>query len=286
MIDARPTIEAPPGVSNRRRFGILLLFFVSVSLLAGYVAITLGYPSLYNVKPGFAEYALPWPFCWGMLHIPSMLLYGVPLALLPEMRSKQVAWYRAFCAVSFVLLLLELDRKIPFLLFPKIDAMLALLFSLAVCPPNRKDSPALVVSIKIGAALALGVLGWFAWSAWTHRTPTLAATGYGDGVFELTSITVDRGYRKRLTFEVDLLKPLAEERLCRQAQALAAGVLADYPFDETYRKEIVVSFDSPAGTSAPARYPLGMLSLNAGDRSDEGMFPCYLKYKTPEDAKH
>lgn len=144
MIDARPTIEAPPGVSNCRRVGVLLLFFVSVSLLAGYVAITLGYPSLYNVKPGFAEYALPRLFCWGMLHIPSMLLYGVPLALLPEMRSKHVAWFRAFCAASFVLLLLELDRKIPFLLFPKIDASLALLFSLVVCPPNGKDSPALV----------------------------------------------------------------------------------------------------------------------------------------------
>jgi hypothetical protein len=280
MIDARPTIEAPPGVSNRRRVGTLLLFCVSVSLLAGYVAITLGYPSLYNVEPGFAEYALPWPFCWGMLHIPSMFLYGVPLALLPEMRSKHVAWFRAFCAVSFVLLLLELDRKIPILLFPKIDALLALLFSLVVCPPNRKDSPALVASIKMGAALALGVLGWFAWSAWTHRTPALDTTSYGDGIFELTSIALDHDYPKRMTFEVDLLKPVPEGRLCTQAQELAAGLRADYPFDEAWRKELSVSFHPESGESGNEAYPLGMLAVNERDRETGGRFPCYLKYRT------
>ena len=169
MTDARPTLETPPSVSNGRRLGLLLLFLVSVSLLAGSIAITLGYPSLYKVEPDFAEYALPLPFCWGLLHIPSMFLYGIPLALLPEMRSKHVAWFRAFCAASFVLLLLELNRKIPLLLFPKVDAVTALIFSLVVRPPNRKDAPALVMAIKLILVFGLALIGWLAASAWTHR---------------------------------------------------------------------------------------------------------------------
>ena len=82
-----------------------------------------------------------------------------------------------------------------------------------------------------------------------------------------------------MTFEVDLLRPLPEERLCAQAHDLAAGILADYPFDESYRKEIAVSFHPPTAASGDASYPLGVLGLNRRDRDAGGPFPCYLKYK-------
>lgn len=48
------------------RMLIFCLFLTTSSLLAGYVAIELQFPSLYNVNARFAEYAIPFPFLLGV----------------------------------------------------------------------------------------------------------------------------------------------------------------------------------------------------------------------------
>ena len=70
------------------RILIFVTFLLSVNLLAGYVALKMGYPSLYNVRASFAEYAVPLPFYWGFAHLPSMLIYGIPLLVFPSLQVK------------------------------------------------------------------------------------------------------------------------------------------------------------------------------------------------------
>ncbi len=261
------------------RFLILLAFLISVNLLAGFVAVMLGYESLYNVKASFAEYALPLPFFWGLLHMPSMLIYGIPLVLLPGLQKKYVGYFRAFCAVSFVLLLLELDKKIPFLLFPKIDALTALVFSLFVVPPNRKDNPLLVAASMLSVALGILVLGYFGFSYWTHRTPTIANTQYGVGVFELKSISVMNDYHKSMDFAVDLKRRLPTDQICALAQTLAVELLRDYPFDDTYRKEIAVTLNPSTREPDLIQYVMGIVDLNDRTREKDGRYYCYMTYR-------
>jgi hypothetical protein len=274
------TNETASDIPVRKRLLILFAFLVCVNLLAGYVAITLDYESLYTVKAKFGEYALPLPFCWGFVHIPSMFLYGSLLALLPGAHKKYVGYFRIFCVASFALLLLEMGEKIPFLLFPKIDALTALLFSLIVVPPNRKENPVLVAAIKLSGVAATLLLGYLCYSFWAHLTPRITTTRYQDGAFELRSISIKADFHKRMTFEVDLTTNLAEDQLCVQAQSLAMDLLRDYPFDDSYTKRIDVRFNVPAAQSGLAPYPLGMLELEDRARQEDGSFFCYLKYKT------
>jgi hypothetical protein len=279
MSTERMTIEMKAQVPIRRRILILLTFLVSVNLLAGVVAITLGYESLYTVKPKFGEYALPLPMCWGFLHIPSMFLYGTLLALLPGMQQKSVRYFRIFCALSFALLLLEMDRKIPPLLFPKVDALTALIFSLIVVPPNRKDNPVLVAAITLSAALATLALGYFCYSLWVHRTPAMTTTVYQDGVFELKSISIRNDFHKSMDFEVDLKRQLEERHLCAQAQQLAEDLMHDYPFDDTYKKVVEVSFNVASPQSGVATYKMGMIELDDRTLQKEGRYFCSLSYR-------
>jgi hypothetical protein len=280
MSTERMTIEMKGQVPIRKRILILLAFLVSVNLLAGYVAITLGYESLYNVKPKFGEYALPLPMCWGFLHIPSMFLYGTLLALLPGMQQKSVRYFRIFCAVSFGLLLLEMDRKIPPLLFPKVDALTAFIFSLVVVPPNRKDNPVVVAAITLSAALATLALGYFCYLLWAHRTPALTTTVYQDGIFELKSISIRNDFHKSMDFEVDLKRQVEERHLCTQAQLLAADLMRDYPFDDTYKKVVEVSFNVPSPQSDLTPYKLGEIELEGRRLQEKGRYFCNLSYRT------
>lgn len=273
------TSETSSQASIGWRLLILLLFLVAVNLLAGIAATSMGYPSLYNVKPSFAEYAVPLPFAWGFLHIPSMLIFGILLALLPGMQKKFVGYFRLFCALSFILLLLVADKKIPFLLYPKIDALTAFVFSLFIVPPNRVDNPKLVAAITISLALGILAIGYFGFYHWMHRTPELGNTRYADGVFELKSISVANDYRKRMDLAVDLKTQISEEEVCEAAQTLARELLRDYPFDDAYTKEVAVTFHPLPEQTDLAPYELGVISLNDNAREKDGRYSCYMKYK-------
>ncbi|MEZ5462105.1 hypothetical protein [Dokdonella sp.] len=280
MADTTANSHANARVSMTRRLLVLLAFLICVNLLAGYAAITLGYPSLYNVKSSFSEYAVPLPFYWGFLHIPSMLVYGTGLVLLPGPGQKWTGYFRILCVLSFALLLMEWDRKIPFLLFPKVDALAALAFSLFIAPPNRRDNPVLTTTIKLSLALGTILLGYLGYSLWSHRAPEISNTRYASGTFELKSISVRNDFKKSMVFDVDLKSELPEDQLCVLAQSLAAELLTDYPFDETYTKEVAVTFKPLSLSSGSEAYELGVITLSDRYRENDGSFPCYLKYRT------
>lgn len=256
---------------------VFLIFLVSVNLLSGYLAVKLNYASLWNVHVKFGEYAIPLPFNWGLAHIPSMLVYGLPLIFLLKWPVHYVKYYRLFCICSFLLLSLELDKKIPFLLFPKVDAIVALFFSFVLKPPNHNDNPVQVTVLKILASLGFLLLGYYLYGTWKHQSPKIENTQYLDGVFELKSITVNNDYRKSMEFDVDLKMMIPEERACQLGQTLAQEFLHDYPFDKNYNQLITVTFNPSSGKYKT--YPLGEISLNEGDKDKDGRFACYLRYK-------
>ncbi len=262
-------------------FGVLvfIVFIISTCLLAGYVAVEFRYPSLFNVEPSFAEYAIPYIFSWALIHLPSMAIYGSPLLFLPRIHEKYTKYFRIFCICSFLLLLLELDAKIPFLLFPKIDAVVALLLSFFVLPPSKKDNPLTVALLKGLALLSFLIAAFFAYSFWSHQTPVITKTEYGD--FELKSITVNNDFRKEMFYDVDIKARHPEEGLCELGQKLAQDLLKDYPFDRAYAKKIKVSFRPDAGVNLEP-YELGEISLMDKHKERDGRFSCYLRYKNEE----
>lgn len=260
------------------RILIFLTFLLAVNLLAGYVAIKLHYESLYNVSASFWEYAIPFPLNWGFAHLPSMFIYGVPLIFLPELDKKYTKYFRIVCVCSFLLLLLELDKKIPFILFPKVDSLSALIFSLVVSPPNSKDDPALVATLKLFAFLSVLSLGFFAYSTWKHKTPVISKNQFHGGIFELKSIVVKNDFHKSMVFEVDLKEFLPQNQTCLFAQTLASEILLSYPFDNSYNKIIAVTYNPAAKKSDFKPYNLGEISLSKDNREKDGRFPCYLKY--------
>lgn len=269
------------GASLWRRITVFIVFLVCVNLLAGFVAIKLGYPSLYNVKASFGEYAVPLPFMWAFAHIPSMLIYGLPLLFLPAWQEKYVRYYRIVCICSFILLLLELDGKSPFLLFPKVDAVVALIFSLIVVPPTRRDNPILVKVLLLSTFVGALFLAYYLYSWWIHRTPDIKNTNYDAGVFELLTIQVNNDFRKEMLFKVQLIETLPEEQLCEHAQTLASELLRDYPFDNDYKKEIHMVF-TPLGEDEARSYNLGEVSLENKHKDRDGRFACYMKYRDPK----
>lgn len=261
------------------RISVFILFLISVNLLAGYIAVQFNYPSLFNTKATFIEYAVPLPFTWGLDHIPSMLLFGIPLLFLPFWTDKQLRFFRIISLCSFALFCLELDQKIPFLLFPKIDSLTAIAFSLALRPPNRQENPILVATLKITAILMILLSIVFTYSTWRHLTPTISTTHYANDSFILQSITVNNDYRKEMTFHVDMIKFIPEYQACTLAQSLADDLLTDYPFDKNYDKTIDMTFNLKEIRGQEAPYSIGEISLNNAHKDKRGQFACYLKYR-------
>ena len=256
---------------------IFIIFIISVCLLAGYVAVKFRYPSLFNAEPSFAEYAIPHLFSWAFVHLPSMAIYGFPLLFLPRIHKKYTRYFRIICICSFLLLLLlELDEKIPFLLFPKIDALVALILSFFVLPPNQKDNPLTVGILKGLALLSFLIFTFFAYSFWSHQTPVITETEYGP--FELKLITVNNDFRKEMFYEVEMKARFPENELCELAQKMAHDLLRDYPFDSAYIKKIKVTF-SPDEEGNLGSYDLGEISLRDKHKERDGRFGCYLGYK-------
>ena len=258
-----------------------VVFLISVNLLSGYLAITLDYPSLFNVNASFGEYAIPLPFTWAMTHWPTMLIYGIPLLYHTSPEQKLVFYYRLYCAVTFCLLMLELDAKIPFLLFPKVDAVIGLVLSLALVPPTRTANPILFPVVCLAIVAILSTSGYFAYDYWQHRTPELRTTTYADGNLELTAININKVLHE-MRIEMDLKTRLDSEESCALGQQAAEKVKQDYPFDNEYRKIIEVWFN-PANQDLPENngkpYPLGEISLNDAHRDPDGKLACYLSYK-------
>lgn len=258
---------------------VLVLFLVSVNLISGILATKLNYPSLYNVHARFSEYAVPLPFHWALAHIPSMLIFGIPLLFLHSWKEKHIVYFRAACILTFLLLLLEFDRKIPFLLFLKVDTLLAFICSLVVAPPNKKDNPTLSKALKIATLSALIIALLLTHSVWKHRTPSITKNRYMNNTFSLQSIVVNNDFRKEMVFEIDLRIYLEEKQACSLAQILAVEILRDYPFDNGYQKSIELRFTPNPEPLNFRPYALGEISLNEKHKDASGLFACSLQFR-------
>jgi len=256
-----------------------IAFVIVVNLLAGYTAIYFNYPSLWGGNLAFSEYAFPVPLTWALSHWPSMLIFGIPLLFPSITQAKAVYRYRLVCAVTFLLCLLELDAKIPFVLFPKVDALTAFVFSLIIAPPNRQQNPALAPAVWASSIMIVLLLIYTGYSAWQHRTPTIRSSHLVGGLFELQSIEVDDGYRKELIFTVDLKDGQSREQTCESAQKMATELLREYPFDNDYHKVVYLIFKPRDAGTDFSPYSLGEVSLNSRDKDSNGQFACYIKYK-------
>jgi len=170
-------------------------------------------------------------------------------------------------------------RKIPFLLFPKVDAFVAFFFSLLAFPPNKRENPKLVATLKWLLIAGVLVFVYFAYSFWSHQTPPMTKSQYENGLFELKSIVVKNDFHKEMLFQVDLKARVPEGQACLLAQPMAADILHDYPFDDQYKKEIEVVFNPKPSEANFHAYTLGVISLNNKHREKDGSFACYLKYK-------
>ncbi|MCW8965017.1 MAG: hypothetical protein OQL16_14575 [Gammaproteobacteria bacterium] len=256
-----------------------IAFVIFVNILAGYTAIYFDYPSLWNVDPDFSEYALPVPFTWALAHWPSMLIFGVPLLSVSITQTRSIYRYRLISTAVFLLCLLELDAKIPFLLFPKIDAMTAFLFSLVIAPPNRQHNPVLLPIVRVSLIIIVLLSIYMAASAWQHRTPQIKSVQIMEGLFNLKSIEVNNDFRQEMNFMVELKEELPKKQACESAQIMAGQLLREYPFDDSYRKTVYITFNPDQSSAGVSPYSLGEVSLNSEDRDSSGQFPCYIKYK-------
>ncbi len=251
-----------------------LLFIAFIALtctLSGVIAINFNYPSLFNVDATFGEYAIPLPFNWALAHIPSLLIFGVPLFFLNKKALKYVNLYRIICGTTFLLTLLELDQKIPFVLFPKVDALLGLCASYILVPPTRQDAPKQRLALlSIAALISIATL-YTSWQMFRHRTPSIHTSAYLNGQFQLQRIVVHNDFFQRLEFHVQVSSELPADKVCTNAQTLSSELLHDYPFDEKFEKLIL--FYSP---NNPDR-ELGELSLMEEHREKDGSFPCFYR---------
>jgi len=256
---------------------VFLMFVISACLLSGYIAVELRYPSLWGTTDVFTEYALPIGLTWGLVHWPSMLILGISLVTLPKWSTQKVRGFRTVCGVIFLLLLLELDNKIPFLLYPKVDLVLALMGSLVLVPPNRNDNPILTPVILIASLLLAVGAGYWGVLHWQHQPPQIIQQELQGGLFRLQGIHVDNDYRKEMMFEVDLKKSLSESETCTYAKGLAETLFHDYPFDNDYRKEIVITLNPSTVVADFKPYELGVVAVEMME--DAAKFHCYVKYR-------
>lgn len=252
------------------RILVFISYIICVSLLSGYLSGVFNYPSLFNATASFSEYAIPYVFTWALAHIPTMLFFGFILFSLPSMKATSVKKFRIYCWGFCLLLFLELDSKIPFILFLKIDSAFALFFSLIIVPPNKEDNPLLVKVLKFGGIFLSAFAIYVMYAMWTHRTPQIVESKYVNGIFELQLITVNNNFKKSMEFEVKLTERLGVKEICNDGQNLAEALLKDYPFDESYEKLVIIFFDDEVRE-------IGEISLNP-EHKERGMFACYAQY--------
>ncbi len=173
-----------------------------------------------------------------------MLIFGIPLLTLAATGSQNLKKFRIFCIAVFLLTLIELDAKIPFLLFPKVDSVSALFFSYVVAPPNKTDSPKSVYALQLLFGLAAATLIYSAFSSWQHRTPSIKTATLANGQFVLESIEVSSDYKREMIFRIELAKIIPDDRVCNLGKQVSENLFRDYPYDDKYLKRVHIRFET------------------------------------------
>ncbi len=262
--------------TNHGRILLLLVYFTSVNLLAGYIAVWLKFPSLWGNSRVFGEYAIPMFMTWGLAHWPSLILVGIALLTLPSLNGVQIKRFRFICVGLLLLLLYGVVEKVPFALFPAVDLLVAFFFSLVVVPPSYKENPVFTISLAIFFTIVLFSGMYFSYSRWTHRTPAIKETELMSGLFRLKTITVNKSYRE-LLFTVELTQYMEPEEVCNTTTEMAKYLFDTYAYDDNYKKNIDVIYNPLQKENSIKAYPLGVVEKYKED--GESQIFCYLKYK-------
>ena len=135
-------------------------------LLAGAIAAGSGMPSLWGGGSGvFAEYALPLPMGWGLMHVPGLVAFGLLLSATAADPSKwrpaaQRLALGTLIGVGVAALLIEAIRGLPLLMYLCVDAitLLAVTTFIPAGPTNAWSPRARLTMVVAPAALVIVAL--------------------------------------------------------------------------------------------------------------------------------
>ncbi len=162
--DQDPKGEGDASTSQSLPWGLLLLFVVLACLLSGVAAEVLRLPTLWGGGNRFLEYALPLPLTWGMLHWPSIGVFGVLLFGASSDPGRWPGLVRLACigsllGIAIACALVEALRGFPLLVYIGVDAAVALAVSALIATPQRTEvqgwSPRVRGAVLLGPALAV-----------------------------------------------------------------------------------------------------------------------------------
>lgn len=151
-----------PSISTalKRPFPWVLIFVWAVisCLLSGAVAALFNMPSLWGSGNSIVEYMLPIPFSWGMLHYPSLGLFGFFLVLARSNTNQWLSIVRRLCvgsllAVLAVVLLSDELRGFPLFMYFAVDAFTVLVFTAFIFGDTVENKK---ISIRMNLLLTLG----------------------------------------------------------------------------------------------------------------------------------
>jgi hypothetical protein len=254
---------------------VLMIYIISVNLLSGYLAVGFKFPSLWGNSQIFLDYAMPFGLTWALAHWPSIIIFTIPLLMLPHWNEKLVQRFRVICLSLFLILIYGVIEKIPFALFSAVDSLTAFFISLLIRPPCYKETPKLVISLSIFSLLIISGGIYSLHNKWQQLAPDVIEPNLMEGLFKLNKIEVDKNY-KQLTFNIDLTQMISEERLCQTSTEMVRSLFKTYSFDNQYKRIAMIYFN-PKKTEDSPSYSLG--GLEQYIENGESNIACYLKYK-------
>ncbi len=262
--------------TTRIKILLLLIYFISVNLLAGYAAVLMKFPSLWGNSKVFGEYAIPIFMTWGMAHWPSLIVIGISLFFVSGWNAIQIQRFRVICLSLLLVLIYGVIEKIPFVLFPAVDLLVGFFFSLIIVPPSYKENPKLTISLLIFLSVVLISSSYYLYSKWQHRTPEIKESNLMNGLFELKKVEVNKNY-KELIFTIELTQFISQNDVCRIATEMSNTLFKKYSFDKQYKRIVQIIFNQNQSESIVTPYHLGLLEQYK--ENGEMQVGCYLMYK-------
>jgi len=180
-------------IAKRAAIGAVYLF--GVNLLAGWAAVTFRYPSLWGNSDVFAEYAVPLPLGWALDHWLSMTPLTLAIFAMPKWSGVQIRQFR-FLLIGVLLTAVMLEfimgggrwHRVPFLLFPIIDASTALGLTFLRSRRALRISFAIAFAGAIAAVLLPSLIDDIRSS---QRDAQLERVRSDDGWFQSRGVTSD-----------------------------------------------------------------------------------------------
>lgn len=254
--------------STSGRSLLAVAFLLTVNVLSGWLAVTLGYPSLWGNQSGiFGEYALPITFTWALAHWLSMLPLTLLILGLPLWQKSSVNRFRLGLIVGLlVCFAIETDfgfgrlQKTPFVLFIAVDLLVALVISLLFYVPRYLQVGGLVLAGFGGTAIAFQ----------EQIENLLLAQG---PVLKVLDTEIDDG-EALIRYHFEVIPPVDPDSyprvktICQNAEALYDSVHVNQPEDYTTIVLFWARTDKRANT-----YPAGSAGPNY-----KGEWVCSFNY--------